>query len=132
MIIVDTSVWVEFFNARNSPVVALFEDYIKSRRALCINGLIEMEILQGIRDQKSYHKTKMHLRPFLRFPDCKYIYLQKAEEIYRKCRAKGITIRKSIDCIIAANAMIEGLAIMHVDRDYLMIKKVFSDLQICG
>jgi len=87
-----------------------------------------MEILQGIRDEKTYHKVTEYLIDFQYFPTITEEFFLKSVEIYRTCQQKGITIRKSSDCLIAANAIVHDLVIVHKDRDFENIKRVFPDL----
>lgn len=130
MILVDTSIWIDFFNAPTSPVSRRLRELIEGREALAINGLIEMEILQGIRsDQKMYLVARM-LKPYQYFPEVPRSWLERAAEIFRVCRRKGHTVRKSIDCIIAASALENGLTLMHKDRDFRSIQACFRNLDL--
>jgi predicted nucleic acid-binding protein len=130
MQIVDTSVWIAFFNNAKSPAAAHIEAELLSNQPLCINAIIEMEILQGIREERSYRLTRDYLQPFQYFPDLSQRYFQQATEIYRTCRRRGQTIRRSLDCLIAANALIDNLIVVHQDRDFDAIKKTFPQLAV--
>lgn len=130
MQLVDTSVWISFFNNAKSAAASYIEAELLSNQALCINAIIEMEILQGIRDERSYSLTRDYLQPFQYFPDLSRSYIQQATEIYRTCRRRGKTIRRSLDCLIAANALIDNLIVVHQDRDFDAIKKVFPQLAV--
>jgi predicted nucleic acid-binding protein len=130
MAIVDTSVWIEFFKSKSSPVALALADRIIKQEFSCINGFIEMELLQGTRNEKDARELKSYLKDFQYFPNAPYAYFELASEIYRHCRSKGVTIRKSVDCLIAANALIEELPVLHHDRDFMNIAKVYKDLAL--
>lgn len=127
MFIIDTSVWIYFFNDSQSPQADFVESLLLDNQKVCINSIIEMEILQGIKGEKDFHTTKKYLEDFQYFPDLSYEYLEKAVEIYRECRRKGTTIRRSVDCIIAANALINNLVVVHHDRDFDLISQVLEE-----
>jgi predicted nucleic acid-binding protein len=128
MLLIDTSVWIDFFNDPESPSAKFIDEYLSASRPACINAIVEMEILQGIRDEKSYVQTKIFLKDFQYYDTVPQSYFDLAIDIYRSCRKKGITIRKSTDCLIAANCIIEGLQIAHRDRDFSAIAKAFPRL----
>ncbi len=87
-----------------------------------------MEVLQGIRDDETYQVIKSFLEtlPLLSIQYNDYL---KAVEIYRICRKNGTTIRKSIDCIIAAVAINNKLELFSKDKDFDHIRRYF-DLSI--
>lgn len=130
MAIVDTSVWIEFFKSKSSPVALALADRVANQEFSCINGFIEMELLQATRNEKDARELKSYLKEFQYFPNAPYAYFELASEIYRHCRSKGVTIRKSFDCLIAANALIEDMPIMHHDRDFMNIAKVYRNLEL--
>ncbi len=118
MILIDTSVWIDFFNHPQSPFAKHLKSMIEEDADLYLTDLILTEVLQGIKDDRIFEETKDCL---LGFPVVKaeslntYIY---AANIYRTCRKKGITIYRTIDTIISAVAMENNLSIFHNDRDF--------------
>lgn len=130
MILVDTSVWIDFFSPTSTQYSNKLEYFLGSGFGLCINGIVEMEILMGIRYQLQYEKVKKFLIPFQYCPDIKTEDLKLATEIYRTCRKKGITIRKSADCIIASQCIRLNWQLFHKDRDFDAISKVYRQLVI--
>ena len=122
MILVDTSVWIDFLRGKDSEHRYLLRRLIEKEEDICLTEIILTEILQGIKDDALYETTKEYL---LEFPMIKpkgtetYI---KAAEIFRKSRKQGMTIRKTIDCIIAAIAQENNLALLHNDSDFEVIK----------
>ena len=124
MILVDTSVWIEFFNGIDSVVVHLLEDLIEAEEEVCIAEFILTEVLQGFKNDRDFELARKHL---LEFPiyalKGMYSYIQAAQ-IYRKCRRRGVTIRKTADCIIAQTALENKLVLLHDDSDFDKIASV--------
>jgi predicted nucleic acid-binding protein len=125
MVLIDTTVWIDFFAGRQLPHVAVLERLIKNREDICICGIILTEVLQGIREKSEFRKTKelFHAMIFLPMP---YSVFLGAAEIYRTLRRKGITIRNSVDCMIASVAIENDIMLLHNDRDFTPIEKHLS------
>jgi len=128
--LVDTSVWIDFFAARNTAQVALLESTIDQRVDLCLCGVILTEVLQGIRDDKQYMQTESVLSNLIYLPMDQSTFLLAAN-IYRTLRSRGITIRNSVDCMIAAVCIEHKADLLHNDRDFDYIADVFG-LQVVG
>ena len=128
MYLVDTSVWIPFLSDSKSDSARLLTKLLDDNAALCINALVEMEILPGIRSEKAKSEVQRYLADFQYFPDFSHEYFLLAAEIYRRCRKKGLTVRKSVDCLIAANGLKDKLAIVHHDRDFEKIKMAYPKL----
>lgn len=122
MILVDTSVWIELLNRR--PVHGVPEQEL-SNFATC--GPIVQEVLQGLRDDPASEAFRAGLLavPVLGDPLPLTTFLAAAR-IYHLGRAKGYTIRSSVDCLIAAIAIENGVAVWHQDRDYETIARYTS------
>jgi predicted nucleic acid-binding protein len=125
MVLVDTSVWIDFFSARPEPHVNTFETLIADREDICICGIILTKILQGIRNDTEFRKTSKLLGTLIYLPMAYDDYVRSAQ-IYRHLRQKGITIRKSVDCMIAAVALAHDVFLLHNDRDFFPIKDHFG------
>lgn len=124
MILVDTSVWIEFFNGVKSTGVQMLEDLIEREEDVCISDYILAEVLQGFRKDRDFELAQRHL---LRFPVYSLYDLDsyiKAAQIYRRCRQKGVTIRKTADCMIAQTAIENNLVLLHHDSDFDKISSV--------
>ncbi len=121
MVLVDTSVWIDFFAAREERHVKTLEDLILDRRDICICGIILAEILQGIREDAEFKKTSALLANLIFLPMPYAVYMKSAE-IYRNLRKKGITVRKIVDCMIAAVAIENDIPLLHNDRDFIPIE----------
>ena len=124
MILVDTSVWIDFFAGRDLPHVATLEKFILDNENLALCGIILTEILQGISDDTTYRRVQQNLSPLIMLPMPPAVFV-RAADIYRNLRKQGITIRKSNDCIIAATAVEHRCQLLHNDKDFTPIGKYF-------
>ena len=97
MYLVDTSVWIEFFRPGENTTSQYLAQLIDGNAHLCINSLIEMEILQGLRHDTQVTAMQRYVASFMYFSDVPHAYTRGAARIFRTCRQAGITIRKSID-----------------------------------
>src|SRR3990172_1969300 len=102
MILVDTSVWVDFLRGKKSAQRHILHRLIEEEEDISITEIILTEIIQGISNDRDFQTIKDYLLEFpIYMPKGIETYL-KAAEIYRTCRRKGKTVRKTVDCIIAA------------------------------
>jgi hypothetical protein len=123
MILVDTSVWVDFLRGTNSPQRRMLHRLIEEEEDISITEIILTEILQGIKEDRDFKAVKEYLLEFpIHRPKGIETYL-KAADIYRDCRKKGRTIRKTVDCIIAAICIENSLTLLHKDRDFDLIEE---------
>jgi predicted nucleic acid-binding protein len=128
MVLVDTTVWIDFFADRPLPHVARLQDLIEAEEDLCLCGVILTETLQGIRSDITYRKTREYFESLLFLPMDQGTFLLAAE-LYRSLRKKGVTVRKPVDCMIAAVAIEGDLRLLHNDRDFEHIAR-HSELKI--
>lgn len=128
MILVDTTVWVDFFSGRPSHEALYLTQCIEQQDELCTCGIILTEILQGIKYPTEYQKTK-ELMETLLFLDMTQNTFISAANIYRSLREKGMTIRKTLDYMIAAVAIEYQATLLHHDRDFDPIEK-YCHLQV--
>ncbi len=122
MILVDTTVWIDFFAARSLLHVVALETIIKRRENICICGIILAEVLQGIRQDTEFRKTRDLINTLILLPMPYTVFLRSAD-IYRKLRKIGITIRKPLDCMIASVAIENDILLLHNDKDFQPIEK---------
>ena len=125
VVLVDTTVWVDFFNDRNTPYVQTLERLVADEEDICTCGIVLAEVLQGIREDAHYRRTLSRFDSFLFLPMERHTFV-RAAELYRSLRRRGITIRKPVDCMIAAVAIEHGVALLHNDRDFDPIEKFCS------
>ena len=122
MILVDTSVWIDFLTGVNSRHRRTLHQLIEDDEELSLTGIVLTEILQGIREEKDFKTVKETLLEFPIYqPKGIETYL-KAAGIYRHCRKKGKTVRKTVDCIIAAICLENHLTLLHKDSDFTHIQ----------
>ena len=123
-ILVDTSVWIDFFNGISSLSKIALHNLLQAEEDICISDYILTETLQGFKDDKEFEAAKGHLLTFpiygLKVPES---YIQAAQ-LYRKCRKKGVTIRKTADCLIAQSAIEHRLFLLHNDKDFDRIASI--------
>lgn len=121
MILVDTSVWIDFFNGKDLPHVETLENLIAQEADIAICGLILTEVLQGISNDKEHKLTQTYLQALvmLEIKDDVWLY---AAEIYRNLRKRGLTVRKINDCIIAATALHYDCLLLHNDKDFSTVQ----------
>lgn len=124
MILVDTSVWIDFFAGRDLPHVTTLERLILDNKDLALCGIILTEILQGIADDATHRRVRRYFGPLIFLPMSEAVFV-RAADIYRKLRKQGITIRKTNDCIIAATALDHHCQLLHNDKDFSPIAKHF-------
>ena len=122
MVLVDTTVWIDFFGDKSTPQVARLQQLIENDEDLCLCGVILAETLQGIRSDTDYRRTKEHLDSLIFFPMHRPTFV-RAAELYRTLRKKGVTVRKPVDCMIASVAIEHDLSLLHNDRDFDHIAK---------
>jgi predicted nucleic acid-binding protein len=125
MILVDTTVWIDFFSARSYQHVKALENLILNREDICLCGIILTEVLQGIREDSEFNRTRNLLANLVFLPMQYSVFLRSAE-IYRNLRRKGIMIRKPVDCMIAAVAIEHEIPLLHNDKDFIPIEKHFG------
>jgi predicted nucleic acid-binding protein len=124
VILVDTSVWIKLFSKENKEVIP-----VEKLALLSTCPPIVQEVLQGVRDQSAFSKISLGFAALKMIGDPIPLkdYMQ-AVELYREGRRRGITIRSSVDCLIAAIAISHGHTVWHFDRDFTAIAR-FSDLK---
>jgi hypothetical protein len=125
--LVDTSVWIDFFNPKNnSPRKQELETLINRNAKIFICPVIYQEILQGIRDDRDFRKTKYFISALNMVKTNQMTAIDHAVNMYRILRKNGVTIRKPQDCLIASYAIIENLTLLHNDRDFDSISTMFA------
>ena len=117
MVVVDTSVWVDFLNGRRCRQTDLLDDLLTGEFVLT-GDLIVAEVLQGIRTDAGYQRTLDALNG-LPYTDMlgRDVAVSSAAN-FRTLRQKGVTIRKTIDVMIATFCVHNGLPLLHRDRDF--------------
>jgi predicted nucleic acid-binding protein len=121
MILVDTSVWIDYFNGRETDQTKILDEL--NEDDVCITDIIFTEVLQGIREEKEYLKIKTILESFHCKSSKSILTYLEAAKIFRKCRSQGLTIRSTIDCIISSIALENNISLLTSDKDFKEIAK---------
>lgn len=117
MVIVDTTVWIDYLRGAQTPQVAWLEAEA-GRQRLGLTDLILCEVLQGVTSDKQFAEVRKALLKFEVFPTGGIELALAAAQHYRALRAKGRTVRKTIDCLIATFCLKNNHTLLHNDRDY--------------
>lgn len=117
MIIVDSSVWIDFFNGVSTPEVERL-DGLLGVTPLAIGDLILVEVMQGFRNERDVATARQLFRSLVLLPMLGGSNAWKAAENYRQLRSRGITVRKTIDGIIATACIEANLPLLFSDRDF--------------
>jgi len=116
-VLVDTSVWIDLFRARQAPHVTTLKRLI-GRQELVLGDLILAEILQGIGSPQEVERVEHAFRAYPIVPLVGESIARKSAEYYRALRSQGITVRKTIDCLIATWCIENQTPLLHNDRDF--------------
>ena len=117
MTLVDSTVWIDFFDGVSNAHTLWLEKAIKSKR-IGLTDLILCEVLQGFRPEKAFRTAKDALLEFRVFETGGEQMALASVQNYRFLKSKGKTIRKTIDCLIATFCLLEGHSLLHRDRDF--------------
>ncbi|MFZ5654726.1 MAG: type II toxin-antitoxin system VapC family toxin [Pseudomonadota bacterium] len=117
MILVDSSVWIDYFNGQGSPQTD-FLDGVLGVGAIAIGDLILTEVLQGFRHEKDYRTARRLLDAVTLFELLGKRMALKSAENFRKLRSKGVTVRKTADVIIASFCIEHDLPLLFADKDF--------------
>ena len=120
MILIDTSAWIEFLRDTGSPVCERVQDALSGE--IAVADPIRMEVLAGARNEQHLVQlrrllargTQLHADP---------VDYEQAAILYRQCRANGETVRKLIDCLIAAIAIRNHITLLHQDLDFVVLSR---------
>lgn len=131
MVLVDTSVLIEFFRGRKTQKVGLFDEILARDIPFGISPYTYQEVVQGARDEQEYESLREYLdtQTFYFLPNGRETH-EKAARLYFDLRRLGITVRGTIDILIALTAMENNLALLHNDRDFDAIAAVMPDCKI--
>jgi predicted nucleic acid-binding protein len=117
VIVVDSSVWIDFFNGVSTPEVERL-DGLLGVTPLAIGDLILVEVMQGFRNEQDVATARQLFRSLALLPMLGGSNPWNAAENYRKLRRQGITVRKTIDGIIATACIEANLPLLFSDRDF--------------
>ena len=117
MILVDSSVWIDYFNGKLTPETDTL-DRILGEDLVIMGDLILAEVLQGFRSDAAYEAAREALLKFQQVQMLNTELAIQSANNYRALRKAGITVRKTIDCLIATFCIQRGIPLLHSDRDF--------------
>jgi predicted nucleic acid-binding protein len=117
MILVDSSVWIDYFNGSETAETGLL-DGLLGREPVAVGDLVLAEVLQGFRDDSDYRIARDMLRSLAVFDMLGEARAIKVAQNYRALRRQGITVRKTTDAVIATFCIEERLPLLYSDRDF--------------
>jgi predicted nucleic acid-binding protein len=125
VIIVDTTVWVDYLRGSRSPETEWLDREV-GREEIGVADLILCEVLQGVRSEKDFGHARVVLGEFALFSTGGEELAIAAARNYRTIREEGFTVRKTIDCLIATFCMTKGYALLHRDRDFDAFEEILG------
>lgn len=130
VILADTSVWIDYLRGEATPATKSLERILAGGAPVAITGVIYQEILQGADSASSYKRLADYFgtQRFLHPLDPIETYA-RAAELYGRCRRSGVTIRSTVDCLIAQIAVEHDADLLHSDRDFERMATVIPELR---
>lgn len=124
MIVVDTSVWIDYFNGKQTGETDTLHGLLGTREII-IGDLILAEVLQGFRRDQHFKQARILLQPFHVVTMVGPRLAVRSAETYRKLRKRGVTVRKTIDVMIGTYCIENRLPLLYSDKDFdPMVKHV--------
>ena len=118
MILVDSSIWIDQLADRETLQTRAFEQLLLAEQEIGVGDLVMMEVLQGTRDDRAFRAALAHLTGFSRVQISDFVVVEAAARNYRTLRARGVTIRKTVDVLIATRCLLDGHELLYRDRDF--------------
>lgn len=117
MILVDSSVWIDFFRGKASPEAEWLDKNL-GFEGFVVGDLILAEVLRGFKDDRGFKEARKLLGRLEQLTLGGEDLAVEAASNFRRLRARGITVRGTVDVIIATRCLADGLRLLHSDRDF--------------
>lgn len=117
MIVVDSSVWIDFLNGRNAPHVRQLRTLL-GEEEIIVGDLMLCEVLQGLASERAAREVEKLLRRFEIVPMAGDAIATAAARNFRSLRRRGITVRKTIDLLIGTWCIVNRRSLLHNDSDF--------------
>lgn len=117
MVLVDSSVWIDYFRGVHTRQTERL-DSLLGAEALAVGDLIVTEVLQGLRDERAFDQARDALEEFTLVEIAGYDIALQAAKNHRALKTRGISVRKTIDTLIATKCIEDGFSLLHSDRDF--------------
>ena len=118
MILVDSSVWIDRFGGRTTLQTIAARRFIDQEQSLLVGDLILTEVLQGTRDESHFTSVARQLARFDPLTIVDGRVATEAARFYQRLRGIGVTVRKTIDTLIATRCVLDGIPLLYADRDF--------------
>lgn len=122
MLIVDSSVWIDFFAGRDLPHVQRLDAALLSDQEIGVPDIVRLEVLSGVRGEAVLRKITANLNALKRLGAHESDW-DEAAGLFRLCRKKGVTVRSVVDCLIACLAIRDDGILLAHDRDFEMMAR---------
>lgn len=117
MVLVDSSVWIDYFRGVHTRQTERL-DSLLGAEAVAVGDLIVTEVLQGFRDERAFDQARDALEGFALVEIAGYDIALQAAKNHRTLKARGISVRKTIDTLIATKCIEDGFSLLHSDGDF--------------
>lgn len=117
MIFVDSSVWIDYFNGNDTPETNKLDSVLGTSR-VCIGDIVLTEVLQGFRNDKDFETASELLKSLIILNVLDTPIALKSASNFRLLRKKGLTVRKTIDVVIATFCLENDIPLLHSDKDF--------------
>ena len=117
MLVVDTSVWIDYFNGVENPQTD-FLNTVLDKTPILIGDLILAEVLQGFRHDPDFEKVRRAMGKYMQANMVSPVLAVQSARNYRFLRKKGVTVRKTIDSLIATYCIENDHELLHNDSDF--------------
>jgi predicted nucleic acid-binding protein len=125
VLVVDSSVWIDFFNDADHPAVGLLSLMLdRGEVRIVVPDLVLYEVLRGFRHEADYRAAKRMMESLHVEDTASAALALAAAGHYRSLRAQGISVRSSIDVLVAAFCIEHDYALLHRDRDYVAFEQL--------
>ncbi len=122
MILVDSSVWIDFFRGNSTPQVDRLDELLAQER-IVVGDLVMTEVLQGFRTPRDFNQARKTMEAFEFVELGGFDVALQAAKNFRALQALGFTVRKTIDTLIATKCIESGYFLLHADRDFAPFAK---------
>jgi predicted nucleic acid-binding protein len=133
LIFVDSSIWIDYFNGKKTIETNKLDNLL-GQESIALGDIVLIEVLQGFRHDKDYKIAKELLTSLTVFELCGNELAIKSADNFRFLRKKGLTIRKTIDVLIATFCIEKDIPLLHSDKDfnpfhqYLRLRNALSEI----
>ena len=117
-ILVDTSVWIDLFSGSQTLQTVALTSFVTNGRCLLVGDLVLTEVLQGTRNDRDLAQKLAQLEAFEHLTITDERVAVEAARNYHDLRGRGITVRKTIDTLIATRCILDGIPLLYADRDF--------------